>query len=319
MNQIQKKYVILGSLCALVLMLVVGYAAFNTVLKIIGTSNISSNWDIKITNITSNILHGTPSNAKDPEGIGTLTATFETNLVSPGDSMEYDITITNNGTLNATLDKIKVSDLDNEYITFETSGLTEGSTLSPKGTAVLKVVVTYKDIAEGQGQPTNTKGTLTVTLDYVQEGSSGGSTGESTNNFTGTIYSYNVLPNEGWSTNSIWSEDSIEKIKGYTEDYNTLGSNFFLKHSMVNGQVKLNEVCFIKDGLHCLKNNEYELSKTTLLSVFGESACYVNDSYITCSDGLLNTNANYEGIVDAYDSSIVCHVLVDGSAACYAR
>ena len=38
MNLVDKKYVILGGLCALLLTLVVGYAAFSSVLKIKGTS-----------------------------------------------------------------------------------------------------------------------------------------------------------------------------------------------------------------------------------------------------------------------------------------
>ena len=41
MNQIEKKYIILGGLCALLLTLVVGYAAFSTILKIKGTSTIN--------------------------------------------------------------------------------------------------------------------------------------------------------------------------------------------------------------------------------------------------------------------------------------
>ena len=98
-----------------------------------------------------------------------LSATFKTNLVSPGDSIEYIITVTNSGSINAKLDKITLSESTNEYITFETNGLTEGSTLSANGgTATLTIKVTYKDIASGQGQPSNLAGSLKVTLDYVQ-------------------------------------------------------------------------------------------------------------------------------------------------------
>ena len=169
----KKRKIIVGSLCAVVLLMAVGYAAFSSVLNIKGTSSIGSNWDIAITAITEkNIVGGasTATNAtgdKKITGIGTLTASFETNLVSPKDSIEYDITITNKGTLDAKLDKITLTEPNNEAIIFTTSGLTEGSVLSANnGTAVLTVKVEYSN--KVTSQPENTKGNLTVTLDYVQ-------------------------------------------------------------------------------------------------------------------------------------------------------
>ena len=82
MNQIQNKYVILGSLCALLLTLVVGYAAFSTVLKIKGTSNINSNWDIQITNIEKIENKGATDNEGSPsyDNEKGLSATFNTSF-----------------------------------------------------------------------------------------------------------------------------------------------------------------------------------------------------------------------------------------------
>jgi len=172
MSHKKKRNIIIGSLCTVLLLMVVGYAAFQSVLKIKGTSNINSNWDIKITNITSNVLHGNPTNAKDPEGIGTLTASFETNLVAPGDSIKYTITISNQGNINAKLDKITLSEPDNEYVTFETSGLTEGDSLNAGSTSDLIVTVTFKDVEINKMDKSTSK--LIVTLDYSQaDGSSG--------------------------------------------------------------------------------------------------------------------------------------------------
>jgi len=177
MSEGKKRNIIIGSLCAVVLLMAVGYAAFQSVLKINGTSSISSNWDIKITSIDTKNIVGEATNAKEPTGVGTLTATFDTNLVSPGDSLEYEITVTNSGSLNAVLEKITLTDTNNPAIKFTTSGLTEGSILAANGgTAVLTVKVEYVDIPEGQGQPDNTKSDLKVTLDYAQEGGNGSDT-----------------------------------------------------------------------------------------------------------------------------------------------
>ena len=184
MTQKKKNNIIIGSLCAVVLLMAVGYAAFSSILNIKGTSSIGSNWDIAITAIDEkNIVGGATTATKENgdkkiEGIGTLTASFETNLVSPGDSIEYDITITNKGSLNAKLDKITLSEPNNEAIIFTTSGLEEGTTLpANNGTAVLTVKVEYSNAVTTQ--PDKTIGNLTVTLDYSQaDGTSGTPGGE---------------------------------------------------------------------------------------------------------------------------------------------
>ncbi len=176
MTQKKKNNIIIGSLCAVVLLMAVGYAAFSSVLNIKGTSSISSNWNVLITNVESKNIVGAATNAEDPSWEA-LTATFKTNLVSPGDSIEYDITIENRGNLNATLDKITLSDSNNEAIKFTSSGLEEGSELNAGGVATLTVKVEYDNNVTSQ--PENTEGTFTVTLDYSQkEGASGTPGGE---------------------------------------------------------------------------------------------------------------------------------------------
>ena len=178
MNETKKRNIIIGSLCGILLLMVVGYAAFSTALNINGTSSISSNWDIKITSITEGTKTGSATTTVDESGnkkisgVGTLTASVEADLVSPGDSIEYDITVTNAGSLNAKLEKITLSETNNPAIKFETSGLTEGDTLTANGgTATLKLKITYD--SNVTSQPENTKGTISVTLDYVQADGNG--------------------------------------------------------------------------------------------------------------------------------------------------
>ena len=174
----KKRNIIIGSVLGVLVLMTVGYAAFSSVLNITGTSGISSNWDIKITSITEGTKTGgattslNEDGSKKISGVGTLTATIEADLVSPGDSIEYDITVTNSGTIDAKLEKITKTESNNPAIIFETSGLTEGSTLTANGgTATLKLKIIYDSSVTSQ--PENTVGTLSVTLDYVQNDGSG--------------------------------------------------------------------------------------------------------------------------------------------------
>ncbi len=164
----KRNYMIMG-LCAVLLIMAVGYAAFQSQLKITGTSNIGSNFLVRITGIQSNVQSGSASNAIEPSYTNT-TATFKTNLVSPGDSMKYDITVANEGNIDAVLNSIKVSNSNNEAITFETSGIEEGDELKASETDILTVIVTYNPSITSQ--PENTTATITVTLDYGQSGGS---------------------------------------------------------------------------------------------------------------------------------------------------
>ena len=141
MRRTQRNYIIVG-LCVILLIMVVGYAAFQSQLKISGTSNIGSNFLVKIIDIqVSNIVGG----AADKEDVTThtdTTATFGTTLQSPGDSITYDITIENQGTIDAVLKTITKTDTSNSAILFTTSGVNEGDPLNVGEIATMQVIVT---------------------------------------------------------------------------------------------------------------------------------------------------------------------------------
>ena len=162
-NRTQRNYIIAG-LCMILVIMGVGYVAFSRQLKISGTSNITSNWSVKITDIQSKVVNGTPANASEPTHTDT-TATFRTTLTSPGDTMQYDVTVSNEGDIDAKLDKITVPESTNPAIGFEVTGIEEGTLLEAKQTAILTVTVKYNDVTE---QPTDLTADLEVTLDYSQ-------------------------------------------------------------------------------------------------------------------------------------------------------
>lgn len=167
MTRKKKNNIIIISLLAVVLLMAVGYAAFSSVLNISGTGSITSSWNIRITNVeVSNIV----GDASDGEGTTyqDLTATINSKLVSPGDSITYDVTIRNDGSLDAVLTDINLTESTNPAISFSTSNLEAGAELKTGGEAILKVTITYNDVTS---QPENTSADLSVTLTYEQKGS----------------------------------------------------------------------------------------------------------------------------------------------------
>ena len=80
--------------------------------------------------------------------------------------MKYDITVSNEGSIDAILESIDVNTNNNPAITFETSGIEEGSELKVQETDILTVIVSYNSSVTSQ--PENTSSTISVTLNYKQ-------------------------------------------------------------------------------------------------------------------------------------------------------
>ena len=165
-NRRQRNYIILG-LCSILLVMAAGYAAFRSQLTINGTSNISSEWKVLITDIQSEVLAGEATDAETPSHTDT-TATFKTNLVSPGDSRQYTVTVENRGSIDAVLKTLSKTDSNNNAIIFEITGIEQGDTLKAHESTTFNVTVTYN--SNITSQPNTLTSDLTITLDYVQAG-----------------------------------------------------------------------------------------------------------------------------------------------------
>ena len=186
-NTRQKNYIILG-LCSILLIMAAGYAAFRTQLNINGTSNITSEWNVLITNIQSQVLNGTPEDEAGSPSHTETTASFSTKLYSPGDKMRYTVTVENRGSIDAVLKTIENTDSGNEAIIFTINGIEQGDTLKAKESKTFTVDVEYNSNVESQ--PENLTSNLEVTLNYVQAGTT--DTGEVLPSETNLMRSYSV-------------------------------------------------------------------------------------------------------------------------------
>ena len=107
MRDRKKRNIIIGALCCLLVFMGIGYAILSQTLNISGTANMQGNWSVKITNMKLLEANKTGRATEVSSSYTNTTASFEADLYMPGDSIEYEVTVTNNGNIDAVLNDIK--------------------------------------------------------------------------------------------------------------------------------------------------------------------------------------------------------------------
>ena len=168
----------------------VGYAAFQTNLDIKGTSKVSSNWNVLITNVTESNKEGQAETVGSPTWTD-LTAYMEANLYQKGDSIEYDVTVENRGTIDASLDNVSENiKSTNEAIKITFSGYTKGEKLYKNETKTIKVKIEYNPEFNGTAEEGSSE--VSIDLNYTQ--SEGGGTITPTDKY---LVTYDCVTNGG--------------------------------------------------------------------------------------------------------------------------
>lgn len=167
MNKKTKNIVLIILLIA-ILGMAIGYAALAQLLTINGTANITASWNVRIANISEEILTGAESKTAAVVAGDKLSATFDVNLLYPGASATYLVTVENAGTINAMLESVTGVDSANDAqpaeITY-TIDAVANDTLNSGSTKDYRVTVKWED--SDQIPETKTK-SATITLNYVQ-------------------------------------------------------------------------------------------------------------------------------------------------------
>lgn len=173
----RNKNFLIGGLIATVLIMAVGYAAFATQLNVSATSTINTTWNVHFKNGSETVkpIAGF-SGAREPitTKAGTanatkavaysnsdLTATIYTDLQQPGDVVEYDFVIINEGSFDAKAKTpiLTVSNADytsddgkiarKGHIQYEITQLPKENVIAPNEEAVMKLTVSFVDTITG--------------------------------------------------------------------------------------------------------------------------------------------------------------------------
>lgn len=185
----KKKMVITTLVCVLVF-IAVGYALLTQAIKVGVEGTLNGVWDVYISNIR---LKGSTGRAQElnPASVSNkVNANFEVDLYMPGDSVEYEVTVKNDGNIDATLRTVTTNATNtNEDIRF-THTIKQGEVLKKESETKFTFKIVFDERATTL--PTNSDPIeVTMKLDYLQN--TGNSLYVPTNITTdNTCFSYNA-------------------------------------------------------------------------------------------------------------------------------
>lgn len=169
----KSKNIIIGLLCAIIVMMGIGFSSLRSELEISGGASLSNTWNVRITNIE--VLNASANaNAGDPT-FNATSANFSASLSQPGDSVSYKITVTNSGSIAAVLSEIdsafesNVNDPIVYTLAAENPGL--NSKLASGSTHTFVITASYNTAATGENAPTEDQKTkdFSLQLTYNQD------------------------------------------------------------------------------------------------------------------------------------------------------
>ena len=164
----QKQRIIIGTLCAVIIGLAVGYAVLSSQLSINGTGGIASDFNILFTNIEEGTMNGATTINK--QITDSTTATFTIELDKPSSNGEYLITVENRGNIDAYVESINGIEEANQAeptdITFSIEDIKVNDKLKAKESKIFKVKVVWNSNSTSIPN-TNKDLTLRWRYDYI--------------------------------------------------------------------------------------------------------------------------------------------------------
>ena len=164
----KRKNILIGILLTILLIMTIGYSAFSSKFDIKGSSMITSKWDIEITDLK---VKNTLGYVEDiSHSFDTLTTNMNASFKAPGDEITYEVTVSNLGSLDATLDNIKINMDSQDVIQFKVDGIMSGDVLKQGESTKFDVIMKYNEDITSPPDLENV--TFGMNLNYLQNGNS---------------------------------------------------------------------------------------------------------------------------------------------------
>lgn len=170
----EKKNLVMVCLCAVIAVMAVAYAAFSSTLTVDGSVSATGTFNVHYVqvgegNCTAKVTKGLTASSGTITTSGNDKATLTVSLVTPGDEVECQIKVLNEGTISAKLvgDHTISNNLDENSTPIAVSVSGNSATLTPNAEDTLTITVKY-NWAEEEQPGTTATGNFTITSDYEQ-------------------------------------------------------------------------------------------------------------------------------------------------------
>lgn len=163
-NKKKKQVIIIGLICCLVF-ISAGYAILSQTLTTNVTGKLTGSWKIYISSITP-VTNSTKAVSTSAEVVDELNASFGVKFSLPGDYMEYDVVVKNDGNIDAILDEVNTNISDRSDLVTVTRTIRKGAKLLAGNEVKFRIKIQYNsDVTE---LPTNETINYDIKLIYVQ-------------------------------------------------------------------------------------------------------------------------------------------------------
>ena len=189
-----KRTYLIIALCAILVVMGVGYAAFSSLLTINGTANISNSWCVGFDQTRTNTYTALAGIAGGTTPTGTMSysgtacetnyvpnASLTANFKQPGDEIEYTLTIKNKSSVTAAINSIIVGEDSLTADTTITRGnvqfiihMPESSTLASNEETTMKVVAKFQNTTDITGPYTGETQSISIGINTEQDDGNGG-------------------------------------------------------------------------------------------------------------------------------------------------
>lgn len=186
----KKKKMVITTLACVLVFIAVGYALLTQAIKVGLEGTLNGVWDVYISDIKLKNSTGRAQEVNPASVSNKVNANFEVDLYMPGDSVEYEVTVKNDGNIDATLRTVTTNATNtNEDIRF-THTIKQGEVLKKESETKFTFKIVFDERATTL--PTNSDPIeVTMKLDYLQN--TGNSLYVPTNITTdNTCFSYNT-------------------------------------------------------------------------------------------------------------------------------
>ncbi len=165
-SQRKRRKIVIICLFTILICMFAGFSLFSSKIEIKGVSSADNNFNVVISDVQEKGRTGISSAMSQIPSYTNDTIDFYPFLTSVGDSISYEVTIENKGSVDAKLNLLTVADENNPAVRFDLSGVNRWDIIKAGDSAVLTVTLYFDE--SFSGQTVGSIANLKIQFEYMQ-------------------------------------------------------------------------------------------------------------------------------------------------------